>query len=180
MPDWSRVDRSHVLAAIEECNRLGSREFLSRYGFGRARVSQLWFRGEEYDPKAILGVAYLTATGVPPAREEYRGDENGAVRVLSGLGFDVVVDEQAAAAAERTARPAARTRAEPAPAPAAGPGHGANAAGAAAHAPQAPAKRAATTRRKTPARVAKPAPEVRLCPRCYVAVPASGICDFCD
>jgi hypothetical protein len=29
-------------------------------------------------------------------------------------------------------------------------------------------------------RAAKPVAAPRLCPRCHVAVPASGICDFCD
>lgn len=33
---------------------------------------------------------------------------------------------------------------------------------------------------KAPARPAKPEPEVRLCPTCYMALPVSGRCDYCD
>jgi len=36
---------------------------LRRYGFGRARSYVLRNRGQEYASKAILGVAYLHATG---------------------------------------------------------------------------------------------------------------------
>ena len=62
MPDWNLVTRQHVLAAIAECDQLGSREFLQRYHFGRAPAYTLWHGGQEYDSKAILGVAYLHAT----------------------------------------------------------------------------------------------------------------------
>jgi hypothetical protein len=153
MPDWSLVNRSHVLAALAEHDRLGSREFLSRYRFARARVATLWHHGQEYDSNAILGYAYLQATGRAATREELSG-ESGA-RVLKGLGFDVVVDEQElerdvqrhevrdTAVRERKTRPAAKKAVKP-------------------------------TRTK-PAQ-----PTVRLCPTCHVAVPASGVCDYCD
>lgn len=47
------------------------------------------------------------------------------------------------------------------------------------------AARRATTPRKTaaPKKAAAPKPEdkpIRLCPTCFTAVPASGICDYCD
>lgn len=46
------------------------------------------------------------------------------------------------------------------------------------------ASRAATPRKAAaPKKVAAPKPEekpVRLCPTCFTAVPASGICDYCD
>lgn len=146
MPDWNLVDRSHVLAAIEECDRLGSREFLGRYRFGRSKAYTLWHAGQEYDSKAILGVAYLHATGRAATREEFRGGENGAAKVLVDLGFDVVVDEEAVEREDRqstaTAKPAVAAR--------------------------------------TKARSAAAEPAVRLCPSCHVAVPASGVCDFCD
>ncbi len=148
MPDWRLVQRPHVVAAIEEYDRLGSREFLSRYRFGRARAYTLWYEGKEYDSKALLGVAYLHATGRLATREEFSGGESGAARVLKGLGFDVVVDEEALERdEEKRKEPAARRRS---------------------------AKKAA----KPPS--GKAEPTVRICPTCHTAVPASGVCDYCD
>ncbi len=139
MPDWSLVDRSHVLAAIAEHDRLGDREFLRRYGFGRAKAHSLWHGGQEYEPLAIVGVASLRATGTPATSADFADGEQGAVGILAGLGFDIAVDEEALAA-----QPARK-------------------------APAAPKKRAAKV---------EAAP--KLCPRCYVALPATGVCDFCD
>src|SRR4051812_33876257 len=82
MPDWDLVTRPHVLAAMEEHDRLGSREFLRRYGFGRARSYVVWHRGQEYASKAVLGVAYLHATGKPATSEEFTEGEQGAAEVL--------------------------------------------------------------------------------------------------
>jgi hypothetical protein len=142
------VGKQHVLAAIAECDRLGSREFLQRYRFGRAHASTLWHRGQEYDSKAILGVAYLHATGRAATSDEFSAGEDGASKVLAGLGFDVVVDEDALAA-ER--KPRARKAA--------------------------PAKPAGTTSRRTTARRDE---RVEVCPTCFMALPATGICDNCD
>jgi hypothetical protein len=138
MPDWNAVGRSHVLAAIAECDRLGSKEFLRRHGFGRARTYMLWHRGEEYDAQPILGVAYLHATGRPATSEELPDGESGAAEVLRDLGFDVVAQEEATPASPRKA-------AKPKP-------------------------------RKTAAK----ASAVKVCPTCHMALPASGVCDFCD
>lgn len=139
MPDWNLVSRSHVLAAMKEYDNLGSREFLRRYGFGRATAYTLWHQGQEYDPKAILGVALLHATGTAARSDELSSGMDGAAKVLTGLGFDVVVDEEALAAEKpRRAKPAT-------PKPAA-------------------------------ARDAAP----KVCPTCHMALPASGVCDFCD
>ena len=52
MPDWNLVSRSHVFAAMKECDNLGSKEFLRRYGFGRAVAYTLWHRHLKHDPKA--------------------------------------------------------------------------------------------------------------------------------
>ena len=160
MPDWTLVHRSHVLAALAEHDRLGSREFFSRYSFGRSTAYTLWHGGQEYDPKAILGVAYLHATGRLATREELRGGQSGAIRVLQGLGFDVVVDEEALEQEERreatqTVRASAATGAATRRAPA--------------------ARKAAKPTRVKPAEVA-----VKVCPNCHMALPATGVCDFCD
>jgi hypothetical protein len=137
MPDWSLVNRSHVIAAVAECDRLGSKEFLQRYGFRRSTTYSLWHRGGEYDSKAVLGVAFFHATGTPVTWDEFEGGKAGAAKVLTDLGFDVVANE------EET--PPSRPR-----------------------------------KTSSPKRRTAPEPKLNLCPKCYVALPASGICDFCD
>jgi hypothetical protein len=136
MPDWNQVDRSHVMAAMAEYDSLGHREFLRRYGLRRSVACTLWHRGQEYDGPAVLGAAYLHATGAPVASAV---GHDGAARVLGELGFDVVVDEEQA--------PAPRTRRTPA---------------------------AAKPRKSSTA------PALKVCPTCHMALPASGVCDFCD
>ena len=140
MPDWNHVDRPHVLAAMEEYDRLGAKEFLRRHGFRRSASYTLWQRGQEYDAPAVLGAAYLRATGRPATWAEVRSDADDAAKLLNSLGFDVVAEEQPVAP-KRSPRKAA----------------------------------ASPTRKRAP----EP-PAVKLCPRCHVAVPASGVCDFCD
>jgi hypothetical protein len=165
MPDWSLVDRSHVLAALQEADRVGSREFLSRYRFARAKASTLWHGGQEYDPNAIMGVAYLQATGRAVTRADLAGAEARTARVLKGLGFDVVIDEDAMIEQDRLQEAQA---------------HEPDSAASTARTPA--AKRTTATKkaaRKPPA--SKPAErEVKICPTCYTALPATGVCDFCD
>ena len=139
MPDWSLVQRQHVLAAIEEYDRLGSKEFLSRHGLRRAHLYKLWHRGEEYDSRAILGVAYLHAGGRPATWDEPSGGEHGAAQVLRDLGFDVVAEKEPVVSPRPRATPRTKHRA-----------------------------------------AAKPEPTLDICPRCHVALPATGVCDFCD
>ena len=114
MPDWNLVTPAHVLTALTEADQLGSREFVSRYGFRNAHAYRLWHRGAEYDATAVLGVAYLHATGRPATWEDFPDGQDGAAKQLADLGFDVVVEEQsvassrtraAAAPVKRAARP---------------------------------------------------------------------------
>ncbi|MGN6130191.1 MAG: hypothetical protein ACTHOK_07600 [Nocardioidaceae bacterium] len=139
MPDWDVVDRSHVLAAIAECDRLGSREFLRRHGFGRARGYMLWQGGQEYDAPALLGAAYQFATGRAAGPELFADGEDDAARTLQLMGFDVVEQEQPVASPKRA-------------------------------------------RKAAPPKVRKTVtpPAARICPTCHMALPASGVCDFCD
>ena len=137
MPDWNLVTPAHVLTALEMCDRLGSRDFVSRYGFRNAHAYRLWHHGAEYDATAVLGVAYLHATGHPATWEDFTDGQDGAAKLLTELGFDVVVEEQSVATT--------RSRAA------------------------APAKR-----------VAKPERVFKICPRCQMALPSTGICDNCD
>ncbi len=140
MPDWNRVHPEHVHAAIAECDSLGSREFMARYRFPRTKAYSLWQGGQEYDPLAILGVAYLHATGRTAMSDEFTGaGKDGAAKALEALGFDVVVDENelelATARAKAAPKPKARRIVEP------------------------------------------PAPNI--CPNCFMAIPATGVCDNC-
>lgn len=158
MPDWNLVTRAHVLTAIQECDRVGSRDFLQRYKFGRAGSSSLWHGGQEYDSNAILGVAYLRASGLAPTKDDFSGGKDGAAKVLLDLGFDVVVTEEDPLTAARPAtKPVTRTAGKPAAKPAA------------------PRKVAPTRNRRT-----DPTAAVKLCPSCHMALPATGVCDFCD
>lgn len=43
-----------------------------------------------------------------------------------------------------------------------------------------PRKTASTPRKTASAATAPPPKPIPLCPRCYIQVPASGVCDFCD
>jgi len=86
---WSRVTHADVVRAIEEYDRLGQDQFLARHGFGRATAYLLIHNGSSYDSKAILGVAYGFATGVPLASREFSGGVYGAAGVLSKLGFEI-------------------------------------------------------------------------------------------
>jgi len=86
---WSRVTRADVLRATEEYDRLGQDQFLAEHGFGRATAYLLIHDGGSYDSKAILGVAYGFATGVPLASREFSGGVHGAAGVLRKLGFEV-------------------------------------------------------------------------------------------
>lgn len=43
-----------------------------------------------------------------------------------------------------------------------------------------PGTRAPRATTPKPAKVVAPEPEIRLCPTCFTAVPASGRCDYCD
>jgi hypothetical protein len=133
------VTRSHVLAALREYDELGPREFLRRNGFRRAAAYTLWHQGGEFDPMAVLGVAYHHATGTVARPAERSGSQGAAVKALTDLGFDVVVDEQELVT--RRPRPTKATKPKPVAA------------------------------RDTPPTV---------CPSCHMAVPASGVCDFCE
>jgi hypothetical protein len=86
---WSRVTRADVVRAIEEYDRLGQDQFLAEHGFGRATAYLLIYRERSYDSKAILGVAYTYATGVPIGAHDFSGGVYGAAGVLRKLGFEV-------------------------------------------------------------------------------------------
>jgi hypothetical protein len=163
MPDWNTVTRAHVLAALAEGERIGTREFLTRYGFRGLHAAQLWHRGEEFDAAAILGVAYLQATGRVATKDELPSGEDGVAQVLTRLGFDVVAQEPSIAPARTTkAAPARTTKATP------------------ARSVKATSPARSTKAAPAPTRRTKPEPTFTICPRCQMALPATGVCDNCD
>jgi 5-methylcytosine-specific restriction enzyme A len=88
------ITREAVLAAIAEYDRLGQDEFLSKYGFDRARSYLLVHGGKAYDSKAIVGVAhgFLPGERALSARD-FSGGEATVGQLLRGLGFTVRVGE---------------------------------------------------------------------------------------
>jgi hypothetical protein len=86
-----RTDVTHadVVRAIREYDRLGPDEFFLEHGFGRSRSYELVWNDRRYPHKAILGAAYELATGQRLASEDFEGGRDGAVAVLTNLGFTV-------------------------------------------------------------------------------------------
>ncbi|MFJ9664479.1 hypothetical protein ACIRPP_07625 [Streptomyces sp. NPDC101219] len=88
----NEITRSAVLQAVAEYDRLGRDAFLERYGFGPSRSYLLEIDGKEYDSKAIVGAAHGYLPGRDPLRrDEFSGGKDHAAKLLSDLGFDVVV-----------------------------------------------------------------------------------------
>ena len=87
------TDPAAVQAALDEFLRLGQREFLKRYGFGRASgyVVRDPISGQWADSKAVAGAAMgfqFSAQG-PLGPSEFSGGVATVVRRLSLLGFEV-------------------------------------------------------------------------------------------
>ena len=93
--DLEHITKGHVLNSIFEFRRLGRREFLKRYKFGRARTRWIVHEGRTYDAKAIVGVARGLARPekgpLTGSNKKYNTDY--ARSVLNRLNFKVVKDE---------------------------------------------------------------------------------------
>lgn len=159
MVDFRPVSHEHVLTAIEEYDALGGDALLAAHDAERPRDHTLTHRGRIYDAKVVAGLAYMRATRAAASPDElFRGRHSAAV-VLRELGFEVSVP--APPEPQRVRRsPAARSSR--------------STTGAARPA----STRAATTpRARAQAVTDRP---VRTCPTCFLALPATGICDDCD
>ena len=86
------TDRDAVLRALQEFDRLGRDQFLSTYGFKRARTYFLRHGGRDYDSKAIVGVAngIQHRGGQPLPASAFSGGEATVARKLRSLGFEVI------------------------------------------------------------------------------------------
>jgi hypothetical protein len=89
MISWDQITHADVVRTLREYDRLGSDEFLAKYGFGRTLKYDLIWEMRSYPPKAILGAAYEAATGRRLRSTDFEGGKSGAVSVLTVLGFIV-------------------------------------------------------------------------------------------
>ncbi len=148
------IDRDHVLTAIETWDAAGGANYMLVRGGVSTHV--LLHHGREYDAAAIAGIAHGLATGRTLTPADIPGGSAGASKALTRLGFEIR-DETPPAERVPGRRPSARSstsRTRPAV-----------------------GRNTGTPR---PTRVAASDKPDTLCPRCFIAVPATGICDNCD
>jgi hypothetical protein len=145
------IDRDHVLTALETWDAAGG----SNYMLVRGGVSThvLLHHGREYDAAAIAGIAHGLATGRTLTPADIPGGSAGASKALTRLGFDIRDDSPPTERVPGTRAP--RTS-------------------------SASPRASRSTGTPRPSRVAATDRPVNLCPRCFLALPATGICDNCD
>jgi 5-methylcytosine-specific restriction protein A len=85
-------DRNAVIAAIDECDRLGGDAFLKKYGFRPATKYKLRYQGRFYDSKAIVGVAHGIQFPIEGQllSSEFHGGRPTTSK-LKDLGFEIEV-----------------------------------------------------------------------------------------
>jgi hypothetical protein len=86
------TDRDAVLRAVREFDRLGRTAFLEQFGYGEALRYYVRIKGNDYDSKAIVGVAFgMQYPSEGPLRPgQFSGGQATVQRALARLGFDVV------------------------------------------------------------------------------------------
>lgn len=87
------TDRSAVLAAMDEFDRIGRETFLQRYSFGKPRQYLLVYNGKRYDSRAIAGAAHGYQRGVPLEWRDFNGGVSTAAAAthLQRLGFEIEI-----------------------------------------------------------------------------------------
>lgn len=146
------IDRAHVLTAMETWDLAGGANYLLVRGGVSTHV--LRHGGREYDAGAIAGIAHGLATGRTLSPEDIPGGSAGAAKALTRLGFEIRDDSPPSVAPTRTA-----------------PRRTTSATGT-TRTPRA----AASTSKPRVAATDRP---VTLCPSCFIALPATGVCDNC-
>ncbi|MFE7392013.1 HNH endonuclease [Streptomyces sp. NPDC057582] len=86
----SEITRTGILRAIAEHNRLGPEAFRDTYGYRAAATYLLVHEGQQYDSKAIAGVAHLYDSGSALKPSQLSGGLKHAVAWLRREGFTVV------------------------------------------------------------------------------------------
>ena len=153
------IDRPHVLTALETWDSVGGAVYLSVRGGVSTHV--LVHGGREYDAPTIAGIAHGLATGRTLSSDEIPGGAAAAAKTLTRLGFDVRDDSPPEPVVQRAPR---RTTAAP--------------RGSSGASPAAPRRTLSGRTPKAP-RVAASDRPVNVCPTCYMAIPATGVCDNC-
>lgn len=143
------IDRDHVLTAMETWDSAGGSNYLLVRGGVSTHV--LVHGGREYDAPAIAGIAHGLATGRTLAADDIPGGSSGAAKALTRLGFTIRDDSPPGAETPRRT-PSGRTS---------------------------PARSVSATGKRKPPRMAASDRPVALCPTCYLALPATGVCDTC-
>ena len=149
------IDRDHVLTAMETWDAAGGGNYMLVRGGVSTHV--LLHHGNEYDAAAIAGIAHGLATGRTLTPADIPGGSAGASKHLVRLGFDIRDDSPPTTRVPGTRASTPRTRSTSS---------------------RSTSSRSTGTPR--PARVAASDKPVNLCPRCFIALPATGICDTCD
>jgi hypothetical protein len=147
------IDRPHVLTAIETWDKAGGANYMLVRGGVSTHV--LLHAGREYDATAIVGIAHGLATGNTLTPAEVPGGGAGASKALVRLGFQIRDDSPPSERVPGTRARTPRTST-----------------------PRAAGVRSTGTPRTT--RVAATDKPDKVCPRCFIALPATGICDQCD
>ena len=150
MAQFSSVTQQHLLQAIAEYDARGADDFLALYGFPPSTDQPLRHEGREYDARALLGVAHRFATGRLATPEEFHGGAKATATLLRRRGFEV-----AGPVVEEAPARAARTTRTSTP-------------------------RTSTPRTTTPRTPARRKAPVVVCPTCFTALPATGVCDNCS
>ena len=149
------IDRDHVLTAMETWDAAGGANYMLVRGGVSTHV--LLHHGREYDAAAIAGIAHGLATGRTLTPADIPGGSAGASKALTRLGFDIRDDSPPTTRVPGTRASTPRTRSTSS---------------------RSTSSRSTGTPR--PTRVAASDKPVNLCPRCFIALPATGICDTCD
>ena len=149
------IDRDHVLTAMETWDAAGGGNYMLVRGGVSTHV--LLHHGKEYDAAAIAGIAHGLATGRTLTPADIPGGSAGASKHLVRLGFDIRDDSPPTTRVPGTRASTPRTRSTSS---------------------RSTSSRSTGTPR--PTRVAARDKPVNLCPRCFIALPATGICDTCD
>lgn len=87
-----------VIKAIQECDVLGRKQFLKKYGYKYSRLYLLHYNGKYYDSKAIAGVSVGKQHGIPLKSKEFSGGLTTVVPALRKLGFNITEPEHPAIA----------------------------------------------------------------------------------
>jgi hypothetical protein len=148
------IDRDHVLTALETWDAAGGHNYMLVRGGVSTHV--LLHHGKEYDAAAIAGIAHGLATGRTLTPADIPGGSAGASKALRRLGFEIRDDSPPSERVPGTRAPRPRSTSTPS------------------------TRSPRSTGTPRPTRVAASDRPVDLCPRCFLALPATGVCDNCD